>query len=134
VIRQAAILFGVPVVIAVLVAVPLAQWRGSYQWLCAAVALGLTVPVGLATLLLANWMSKASAYGQIAAMFVGTAVRMVIGFGGAVVVFVAAGDTFRGEPLVFFGWVLGAYLVNLTVEIALLGSQNLNAKKQTSGS
>jgi len=126
VIRQVAILFGVPVLIAVLVAAPLAQWRGPYQWLCATVALGLTVPVGIATLVIAHRMSKASPFGQIAAMFLGTFVRMVVGFGGAVVVFLAAGDTFRGEPLVFFGWVLGAYLVNLIVEIALLGSQNMN--------
>ncbi|MCE9563717.1 MAG: hypothetical protein K8U57_16875 [Planctomycetes bacterium] len=133
-IRQAAILLGVPVLIVALVAVPLAQWRGSYQWLCAGVALGLTVPVGIATLLLAGRMSKASAYGQIAAMFLGTFVRLVVGFGGAVAVFFAAGDTFRGEPLAFFAWVLGAYLLNLIVEIALLGSQAMNGKKQTSGS
>lgn len=128
-IRQAAILFGVPVVLAVLVAVPLAQWRGPYQWLCAGVALGLTVPVGIVTLVVAKRLGKASPYGQITAMFLGTFVRLVVGFGGAVVVFFAAGDTFRAEPISFLGWVLGAYLTTLVVEIVLLGHGQVKSKK-----
>jgi len=134
VIRQIAILFGVPVLVAVAFAIPLAQWRGSHQWLCAAVALGLTVPVGVATFVIARRTATGSVCGHIAAMFLGTFVRVVVGFGGALMVFFAANSTFRNEPVSFFGWVLGAYLVNLTVEIALLGSRTVNGNKQTSGS
>lgn len=133
-IRQVAILFGVPVLIAVLVAVPLAEWRGSYQWLCAAVALGLTVPVAIGTLVFANVSTKGPPFGQVAVLFAGTFLRMAVGFGGAVVVFLAAGETFRREPLVYFGWVLGTYLTTLTVEMALLGSRMMSAKPTNTGS
>ncbi|MFO0826246.1 MAG: hypothetical protein U0792_24525 [Gemmataceae bacterium] len=130
-IRQAAILLGVPVLLAVLVAVPLSQWLGPHQWLCAGVALGLTVPVGLLTLIAAHRFGNASPYGKIAAMFVGTFARLFFGFGGAVVVFFAAGQTFRAEPVSFLGWVLGAYLTTLSVEIALLGSGQAKSKPET---
>ena len=36
-IRRAAILLGVPVLLAVAFAIPLGLWRGEYQWLCAGV-------------------------------------------------------------------------------------------------
>ncbi|MBA4188169.1 MAG: hypothetical protein C0467_09145 [Planctomycetaceae bacterium] len=122
-IRQIAILLGAPLIVAVAIATPLAQWHGPYHWLCAAVALGLTVPVGITTLVIAERSAKASAFVQVAVLFSGTFVRVLIGFGGAVVVFFAAGETFRAQPLVFFGWVLGAYLTTLAVEVALIGSK-----------
>src|SRR5204862_7564423 len=87
VMRRAAILAGVPVLLAVLVAVPLGLWRGPYQWLCAAVALGLTVTPGVATLVLAERLGKASAYGRVVALVLGTVVRLAVGFGGAALVF-----------------------------------------------
>ena len=117
--RRAAILLGVPVAVATLVAVPLGLWRGPYQWLCAAVALALTVTPGLLTLLLTVRLSKSPA-GQVVSLVLGTGVRLLVGFGGAVVVFFAAGDTFRAEPISFWAWVLGTYLVTLLVEMALL--------------
>src|SRR5262249_26265178 len=118
-VRRAAILLGVPLAVAALVAVPMGLWRGPYQWLCAAVALGLTVTPGVLTLLLTMRFAK-SPVGQIVALVLGTVVRLLVGFGGAVVVFFAAGDTFRAEPLSFWGWVLGTYLVTLLVEVTLL--------------
>lgn len=116
-----AILLGVPTACALLLAVPLGQWRGEYQWLCAGVATVLTVPPGLLTLFLADRLSRTSPFGRVAAMAVGTFVRLVVGFGGGVVVFFAAGQTFRAEPFSYLGWLLGMYLTTLTVEMVLLG-------------
>lgn len=129
-IRQAAILFGVPVLLASLAAIPLAQWRGPHQWLCAGVALGLTVPAGLVTLIATQRLGKASPYGYLVAMVLGTVTRLFVGLGGAIVVFFAAGNTFRTEPISFLGWVLGAYLITLTVEMALLGRAAFNRGEQ----
>ena len=119
-IRRAAILLGVPVLLAAAVAVPLGVWRGEYQWLCAGVALALVVPPGLVTLILAERLAKTSAFGPLLALAVGTALRLAVGFGGAVVVFLVSKPTFHADPLAYFGWVLGVYLVTLVVETALL--------------
>jgi hypothetical protein len=130
VIRRAAILLGVPVALAALVAVPLGLWRGEYQWLCAAVAVGLVVPPGLVTLVLADKFAKASVFGPILALAVGTMIRLGVGFGGAVAVFFLNKPTFDPDPLSFFGWVLGAYLVTLATETALLARGNPAARGQ----
>ena len=85
--RQAAILLGVPVLLAVLGAVPLGLWRGSYQWLCAAVAFGLVVPPGLVTLSVAERMSESRPTVRSRRCCWGRSVRLLVGFGGAVLVF-----------------------------------------------
>src|SRR5262245_3873303 len=59
VIRRAAILVLVPLTLAALVAVPLGLWRGPYQWLCAGIALGLTITPGVITLVIAERLAKA---------------------------------------------------------------------------
>jgi hypothetical protein len=120
VIRRAAGLVGVSLALAVLVAVPLGVWRGAYQWLCAAIAVGLTVLPGLVTLVLAERLSK-SPFGPVVALFLGTFVRLVVGFGGAVVVFLASKPTFHADPWSYWAWVLGMYLTTLVVETVLLG-------------
>jgi hypothetical protein len=120
VIRRAIVLLGVPVLLAGVAAVPLGLWRGPYQWLCAAVAVGLTVPPGLITLLLADRLERGSPYGRVLAVVLGTVVRLVLGFGGAALVFLAAGPTFRSDPVSYWLWVLFAYLVTLAVETSLL--------------
>ena len=119
-IRRAAILLGVPAALVVLVAVPLGLWRGEYQWLCAGVAAVLVIPPGLVTLILAERLAKTSIFGPLVALGVGTAVRLTVGFGGAVMVFLISKPTFDEQPLVYFGWVLGTYLVTLATETALL--------------
>jgi hypothetical protein len=118
--RQATILVCVPVLLALLAAVPLGLWRGSYQWLCAGVAVGLVVPPGLVTLLVAERMKRGSPYGQLGAMVLGTVGRLLIGFGGAVLVFVLSKPAFHDDPLSFWVWVLGVYLTTLVVETMLL--------------
>jgi hypothetical protein len=120
VIRRAAILLGVPVLLVGAAAVPLGLWRGSYQWLCAAVAVGLTVPPGLVTLVLAERLGRESPYGRVLAVVLGTVVRLVLGFGGAGLVFLVAGASFRSDPASYWLWVLFAYLVTLAVETSLL--------------
>ncbi len=119
-IRRAAILLGVPVGLVALFAIPLGLWRGEYQWLCAAVAVALVVPPGLVTLYLAERLAKTSIFGPLLALAMGTAVRVAVGFGGAVIVFLISKPTFNTEPLVYFGWVLGTYLTTLVTETALL--------------
>jgi hypothetical protein len=125
VIRRAVLLLGVPILVAALVAVPLGLWRGSYQWLCAAVAVALVVPPGLVTLVVAERLGKSSPYGRVGAVFLGTFVRLVVGFGGAVLVFLLSKPTFQADAISFWLWVLGAYLTTLVVETVLLaGSQS----------
>jgi hypothetical protein len=121
-------MLGVPLGLAVAVAVPLGLWRGEYQWLCAAVAVVLVVPTGLVTLVLADRLGKATVFGPILALAVGTAARMFVGFGGAVVVFFAARPTFGRDPLSYLAWLLGVYLTTLVVETALLAGPVLVTK------
>jgi hypothetical protein len=118
--RQATILVCVPVLLAVMAAVPLGLWRGSHQWLCAAVAVGLVVPPGLVTLLMAERMKRGSPYGQVVALVLGTVGRILVGFGGAVLVFVLSKPAFHDDPLSFWMWVLGVYLTTLVLETLLL--------------
>jgi len=134
--RRAAILLGVPVLLALAVAVPLGLWRGWYQWLCAVVAMGLVVPPGLITLLAAERMKRGSPYGQVAALVLGTFVRLLVGFGGAVLVFVLSQPAFHDDAISFWMWVLGVYLTTLAVETALLAraSAPVSAVELQSGS
>lgn len=118
-----AILLGLPILIVGLVATPLGLVRGSYQWLCAGAAVALTVPAGFMTLLATGWLNKTSPYGQVIALFLGTFVRLVVGFGGGVLVFFAWGPTFRVDPMSFWLWLMGAYLSVLVVEMVLLVKQ-----------
>jgi hypothetical protein len=118
--RRAVILIGVPVLIVALVAFPLGLWKGEYQWLCATVAVGLVVPPGLVTLILADRLTRSSVFGPFLALAIGTAVRVLVGFGGAVAVFFANKPTFSPDPVSFLGWVLGTYLTTLVVETRLL--------------
>jgi len=120
VIRRAAILLGMPVLVAALVAFPLAEWKGNYQWLCAGVAAGLVIPPGLVTLVLAERLSRSSLYGPLLALVLGTFGRVLVGFGGAALVFFLSKPTFHADPISFWGWVLGIYLTTLLVETVLL--------------
>jgi hypothetical protein len=119
--RRAIVLSVVPLGFAVLIGMPLGLWLGPYQWLCAGIAVGLTIPPGVITLILADRLSNSSPAAQVAALAFGPVVRMLIGFGGAVLVFKLAQPTFQADPLSFWGWVLGAYLTTLIVETAMLG-------------
>jgi hypothetical protein len=121
--RRAAILLGTCAAVVVPVALVLGLWRGSHHWLSAVVALALTATPAVITLLIADRLAKGSPFARIAALVLGPIVRLVVGFGGAVAVFYGAGDTFRAEPVVFWSWILGTYLLTLIVETVLLGRQ-----------
>ena len=118
--RRAAILLGVPLAIAALIAIPAGLWKGEYQWWCAGVAAGLAVPPGVATLVLAERLARASIFGPLLALAVGTAVRLLVGFGGAGVVFLLNKPYFHRDPLSYWAWMLGLYLTTLVTETALL--------------
>ena len=119
-IRRAAILLGVPILLAAVLAIPLGLWRGEYQWLCAGIAVVLVVPPGVATLVVAERLAKTSLYGPLLALVVGTYGRVAIGFGGAAAVFLLSKPTFHADPFSYWGWVLGLYLTTLVVETVLL--------------
>jgi hypothetical protein len=120
VIRRAAILFCIPVLLAALVAGPLGMWRGGYQLLCAAIAVGLIVPSAVVTFVLAERLSRNSLYGPLLAVAIGTYGRLAVGFGGAAAVFFVSKPTFHTDPFSYWGWVLGTYLATLIVETVLL--------------
>lgn len=120
VIQRALLLLCLPILLLGLVAIPLGFFLGPYQWLCFGVAIGLTVPAGLVTLLTTSWLNNSSQFGNVVALFVGTFVRLVTGFGGGVILFLVSGRTFRVDPVSFWLWLLVAYLVALTIEIVLL--------------
>jgi hypothetical protein len=126
--RRTAILLGVCVAVVVPVALVVGLWRGSHHWLSATVALALTATPAVVTLLVADRLAKGSPLGRVVALVLGPIVRLLVGFGGAVVVFYGAGDTFRAEPVVFWGWILGTYLLTLIVETVLLGRSQLGSQ------
>ena len=53
--------------------------------------------------------------------------RLLVGFGGAVLVFLLSKPTFHGDPISFWMWVLGVYLLTLIVETVLLTRANAPA-------
>jgi hypothetical protein len=116
---RATILLFAPIFLLGLAAIPLGLLRGPYQWVCFGVALGLTVPAGLSTLFASAWLGKTSPYGGVISLFLGTFLRLLVGFGGGVVVFFAAGPTFRADPVSFWVWLLSAYLITLISEMVL---------------
>ena len=125
--RRAAVLLGVPILLAAAVAIPLGLWRGSHHWACAAIAVALVVPPGLVTLIVAERMRSGSPYGQVAALLLGTFGRLLVGFGGAVLVFVLSRPTFHGDAISFWMWILGVYLLTLITETVLLTRANAPA-------
>ena len=74
----------------------------------------------MVTLLLAERLGKGSPYARVLPVVLGTLIRLAVGFGGGAVMFFASGATFRADPLSYWFWVLGAYLVTLVVETVLL--------------
>jgi hypothetical protein len=78
------------------------------------------VPPGLVTLFVAERLGRTSAYGLLGAVFLGTFVRLAVGFGGAVLVFLLSKPTFQADAISFWLWILGVYLTTLVVETVLL--------------
>lgn len=121
--RVAALVVGLPLLIGAVVAVPVGWIRGPVQWQLAGIAFALCVPPGLLVVLLADYLGRVSPYGRVLAVFVGTFVRMAVGFGGGVLIFLAAGFDNRADKVAFWLWLLFAYLVTLVVETVVLSGR-----------
>lgn len=119
-IRKLLLMIGLPLLIGGVVAVPIGWVRGPMQWTFAAIAFGLCLVPGLVVLAVSDYLIQTSPFGRILAVFIGTFVRLVVAFGGGVVVFLLAGPDDRVDRIAFWLWVLFAYLTTLTVETALM--------------
>jgi len=119
-IRKLLIAAGLPLAIGVLVAVPVGLIRGPAQWGFAGMAFGLCVLPGLAVVAVGEYLIRTSPFGRLLALVVGTFVRLVVVFGGGVVIFLLAGPVDRADRIAFWLWVLFAYLATLVVETALM--------------
>ena len=118
--RKLLLTTAVPLLVGTAVAVPVGLAFGPAQWQFAAVGFGLCVPTGVAVVVLGHYLIRASAFGRLLAVFVGTFVRLAAAFGGGVAVFALAGPTDRADRIAFWLWVLFAYLTTLVVETALM--------------
>lgn len=123
--RRALLLVALPAGVGLLVAVPAGLLVGPRQWAFAGLAFGLCVPPGVVTLVLADYLGPRSPFGGLLALMVGTAVRLVVGFGGALAVVFLAGVEDRADRLAFLAWVLGAYLTTLVAETVLLAQYRI---------
>ena len=121
--RLAGLVVGLPLLIGAAVAVPVGWIRGPVQWQLAGIAFALCVPPGVLVVLLADYLGRVSPYGRVLAVFVGTFVRMAVGFGGGVLIFLAAGFDNRADKIAFWLWLLFAYLVTLVVETVVLSGR-----------
>lgn len=129
-IRNAAVLVGLPLAVGLLVAVPIGVMLGTQHWAFAAIAFGLTIPAGLLTLWIGEWLGGTSQYGRVIALFVGTFVRLVIGFGGGVIVFILIGLEERPDKIAYWFWILLAYLVTLGIETAVMAKATAPRKRE----
>ncbi|HVK17487.1 MAG TPA: hypothetical protein VM533_11095 [Fimbriiglobus sp.] len=124
--RQAAVLAAPALV--VLIALPF----GTTHVVSAAVAVGLTVPVAFGTFWLNRWMADRHPLGGVVGMLVGTVLRLAVAFAGGAAAFLLAPDL-RSAGLIFWLWLLFAYLSSLLAETALLVGQSPLAAGGASG-
>jgi hypothetical protein len=92
---------------------------GPVHGLAAVVALGLTVPAAFATFALTRSMTARHPLGAAVGMLLGTVVRLAVAFGGGGAAFLLAPEL-RGSGVIFWLWLLFAYLASLLAETALL--------------
>lgn len=118
--RRAAVLLAAPTLAGLLVAGLVGVVFDSRHWTLAAIAFGLCVPPGLATFALVEYLATTSPYGRLLGLMMGTAIRLVVGFGGGAAWLLLAGpDDPRGK-VAFLLWLLFAYLATLVAETVLL--------------
>ena len=119
-IRRAAALVAVPTLVGLLTAGPAGAVYGPRHWGLAAVAFGLCVPPGLATFALVEYLARTSPFGGLYGLMLGTAVRVLVGFGGGAAWLFLAGPTDPRGKVAFLVWLLVAYLATLVAETVLL--------------
>lgn len=118
--REALVLLAAPSLVGLLVAVPAGAVFDSRHWQLAAVAFGLCVPPGLATFALVEYLAKTSPYGRLLGLMLGTALRLVVGFGGGAAWVLLAGPEDSPGKVAFLLWLLLAYLATLVTETVVL--------------
>lgn len=119
-IRSLVIVIGIPLLVGVAAVVPVSQVLGPQHWTLAGIAFGLTVPPSLVTLSLSQYLIRTSPLGLVLAVFVGTFVRLVVGYGGGVIVFFVVSLEARADKAAYWLWLLFAYLTTLATDTALL--------------
>lgn len=121
--RRLLIVVGAPLCLGAILAIPIALAIGTNQLAFAAIAFGLSVPPGLAVVLLHDYLIRTSPFGRVMALFVGTFIRLVVGFGGGVILFLLVGPEERTDKLAFWAWILFAYLTTLATETVVFAQQ-----------
>jgi hypothetical protein len=113
-------LIGGCVLLWLVVAVPAYLWFGEQHLLYSAVAAGVCLVPMAATLLWCEWSMGKSPELQLAAVLGGTGVRMVFVVGVGMLLYLlvpALGSAW------FWIWILGFYLITLTIEVILVAQK-----------
>ncbi|GIW83831.1 MAG: hypothetical protein KatS3mg106_344 [Gemmataceae bacterium] len=89
-----------------------------HAW-AAVASLVLVLPPGVvAVWLVRQW--RGSPFGRVGAVVLASVLRLLTGFVGGLVVFLLLRRLLDWDPLTFWGWLLGTYLVALTAETMAL--------------
>ncbi len=117
--RKLLLLFGGALVFWLLIGLPAHAFGGGYPALIfSGAAVLLCLPPMAATLVWVAWAQTKSVQDQLVAMAGGTGLRMFFVLGGGMVLFLAV-PYFRGQ-VVFWIWVLVAYLATLGLDVVLM--------------
>jgi hypothetical protein len=92
---------------------------GESRGIAAGYAVLLCIPPACLTVWFAGWLAGRTKFAGILAMAVGTIVRAMVAVGGGAVVFLNV-DAVRDLRFEFWAWILGAYLITLATETAIL--------------
>lgn len=125
-------LLAAPALVVLLAALPFGLAGGAIHMVSAAAAVGLTVPIAFGTFWLYRRMAARHPLGGVVGMLVGTVSRLAVAFGGGAAAFLLAPDL-RSAGLVFWLWLLFAYLSSLLAETVLLVGQSPLAAGGASG-
>jgi hypothetical protein len=89
-----------------------------HAW-AAGVSLALVLPPAIVVVwLVQRW--RWSPLGCVAVVMLASFLRLLVGFGGGLCVFLLFRRALEWDPLIFWGWLLGTYLTALAVETVVL--------------
>lgn len=95
---------------------------GWSHTLAAAVAVGLTLPVGLFAFWFTGWLISRHPFGGLLGLSVGLAVRAVAAVGGGLIAYLSV-SPLKELGLGFWVWLLVAYLSGLIVDTGLMAGR-----------
>lgn len=104
----------------------------DHHWLPSTVAVVLCLVPAIGTTVLATVTEHRSPVEAIGAVLAAPLIRLIVVMVGGFVLWRAV-PAFRGEPVRFWGWVLGFYLVTLVAETAVLLSRVGSRRSGTAG-